>query len=54
MTKKEFKNEKLYLATMASVRKMLKEGLITEDEYRQIDTIFMAKYKPYFGTLFVR
>lgn len=37
---------------MASVRKMLKEGLITEDEYRQIDRIFMAKYKSYFGTLF--
>ena len=52
MSKEEFKNEKLYLATMHIARKMLNEGLITEEEYRQIDTIFLEKYKPVFGTLF--
>ena len=40
MSKEEFKNEKLYQATMHIARKMLNEGLITEEEYRQIDTIF--------------
>ena len=37
---------------MSMVRKMLAEGLITEEEYRQIDTMFLEKYHPLFGTLF--
>ncbi|MCD8111127.1 MAG: hypothetical protein LUE14_13780 [Clostridiales bacterium] len=52
MSKEEFKNEKLYQTTMHLVRKMLSEGIISEDEYRQIDTIFLEKYRPVFGTLF--
>ena len=47
MSKEEFRNEKLYHA-----RKMLSDGLISEDEYRQIDTIFLEKYRPTLGTLF--
>ena len=31
---------------------VLAEGLITEEEYRQIDTMFLEKYHPLFGTLF--
>jgi hypothetical protein len=52
MTKQDFKNEKLYQATMTVVKKMLSEGLISEEEYRQIDAIFIEKYRPVFGTLF--
>lgn len=52
MSKEEFKNEKLYQTTMHLVRKMISEGIISEDEYRQIDTIFLEKYQPVFGTLF--
>lgn len=52
MTEQEFKNEKLYMTTMAMVKKMLSEGLITDQEYREIDTIFIKKYRPFFGTLF--
>lgn len=52
MSKEEFKNEKLYQATMHIARKMFNEGLITEEEYRQIDTIFSEKYQPTLGTLF--
>ena len=52
MSKDDFKNEKLYQATMSMARKMLSEGLISEEEYRQIDTIFLDKYRPVFGTLF--
>jgi hypothetical protein len=37
---------------MHLARKMLIEGIISEVEYRQIDTIFLEKYKPVFGTLF--
>lgn len=52
MNKEEFRNEKLYQTTMHLARKMLSEGIISEEEYRQIDTIFLEKYKPVFGTLF--
>lgn len=52
MRKEEFKNEKLYQTTMHLARKILEEGIISEEEYRQIDTIFLEKYKPVFGTLF--
>lgn len=50
--KDDFRNEKLYQATMGMARKMFSEGLISEEEYRQIDTIFLTKYHPVFGTLF--
>ena len=52
MSKEEMKREKLYQATMAMARSMLRQSLITEDEYRQIDTIFTEKYAPSSGTLF--
>lgn len=52
MSKERMRQEKLYQATMSMVRKMLAEGLITEEEYRQIDTMFLEKYRPVFGTLF--
>lgn len=46
-------NELMYQTTMSIARKMFNEGLITKDEYRQIDTIFRDKYEPKLGTLFV-
>ena len=48
-----FQNEMMYQATMSFARKMLRDGLITEDEYRQIDTMFIEKSQPKIGTLFV-
>ena len=41
MSKEELRNEKLYQTTMHLARKMLIEGIISEVEYRQIDTIFL-------------
>jgi hypothetical protein len=52
VSKEQLKNEKLYQATMSMVRRMLENGLISEEEYRQIDTMFLEKYHPVFGTLF--
>lgn len=52
MSKEQMRQEKLYQATMSMIRRMLTEGLITEEEYRQIDTMFLEKYRPLFGTLF--
>ena len=51
MSKEDLKNEKLYQTTMHMVRKLFEDGAITEEEYRQIDTIFLEKYHPIFGTL---
>lgn len=48
-----FQNEMMYQATMSFARKMLRDGLITVDEYRQIDTMFIEKYQPKIGVLFV-
>ncbi len=52
MSRNDFQSEKLYQATMSMARKMLHDGLISEEDYRQIDTIFLEKYRPVFGTLF--
>jgi len=52
LDREQFRNEKLYQSTMSLVKVMLKEGLISKDEYHKINTIFNQKYKPIFGTLF--
>ena len=52
MTEEQFRAEKLYQTTMNMARRMLSQGLISEEEYCQIDTIFLEKYRPVFGTLF--
>lgn len=49
---KEYENEQMYQITMCIVRKMLSEGLVSEEEYHKIDTIFTQKYNPVFGVLF--
>jgi hypothetical protein len=46
------KREKLYEVTMSHARKMLSEGLITEEQYGIFDTKMQEKYQPVFGTLF--
>ncbi len=52
MSKEEMRNEKLYQTTMHIARKMLNVGIISEEEYRRVDKIFLEKYNPVFGTLF--
>jgi hypothetical protein len=39
-----FQRLSLYRATMAAVKQMLDQGLITADEYDQIDRMFAQKY----------
>ena len=52
MTKEEFHNEKMYQATMAMVRRMHSEGLISQEEYERVERIFLEKYKPLIGTVY--
>ena len=46
MNSEEFRNEYLYNSTMAQVRKLLEDGLISEEYYWQINTKIKAKYRP--------
>lgn len=52
MTEEQFRAEKLYQTTMNMARRMLSQRLVSKEEYCQIDTIFLEKYRPVFGTLF--
>ena len=45
-------NEIIYLVTMKLFQKMLKNGLITPEEYTLFDTKMKAKYAPKIGVLF--
>ena len=52
MNQEQFEREKEYESRMSIFRKMLKSGIITKKEYNKIDTIFVKKYAPIFGTLY--
>jgi len=52
MNDEKAKDELAYQMTMSAARKMLKDGLISKDEYRQFDTNMQAKYCPVFGAIF--
>ena len=51
MSAEEIRNDMLYHAALPVAKDMLEKGLITEEEYAQIDTILLEKYRPYLGTL---
>ena len=46
MNREQFERERLYQATIAIARAMLRGGLITKDEYAIIDTKMREKYRP--------
>lgn len=52
MSEEQFHNEKMYQCTMMIARNLLKQRIISDKEYAQIDTIFTQKYQPSLGTLF--
>ncbi|MCD8300574.1 MAG: hypothetical protein LUC41_05315 [Clostridiales bacterium] len=52
MDSERMNSELMYQATMSIARRMLERGLMSREEYREIDTIFLEKYHPIFGTLF--
>lgn len=51
MTKEQFEREKNYRISQAITKSMLNKGLITDREYKKIDTILKHKYRPVFGSL---
>jgi len=52
VTNEQFINEQRYQFVNVIVRMMLGRRIITEDEYRIIDTIMLEKYRPLLGGLY--
>lgn len=51
MDKRDFRVERLYLMSRSVAESMRKKGILSEDEFAQIDTILLKKYRPTLGTL---
>ena len=51
MNHEQFEREKNYRLTLAITKTMLSEKIITEHEYRKIDTMLVEKYRPILGSL---
>ena len=51
MTKEQFEREKNYQTSRAIVKSMLNNGVITEKEYKKIDTMLTKKYNPLLGNV---
>jgi hypothetical protein len=51
MSEERLRDDMLYRAALSMAKTMLEKGLITEEEYAQIDTDLLAEFHPYLGTL---
>ena len=44
-------NEIYYQASVSMLNKLLQQGLITEEEYKKIDTLNIEKWKPLIASI---
>ena len=51
MTQEELRNDMVYQAGISVGKTMLEAGLITPEEYAEIDTILLQMYRPYLCSL---
>lgn len=51
MDKEQFRAERLYLMSLSVAKSMLRQGVISKEEFVEIDTILLKKYRPTLGTL---
>lgn len=51
MTQEQFDSEKNYRISLAVAKRMLLDGIISEQDYKKIDTILLNKYRPLLGCL---
>lgn len=51
MDEQKFQDEMCYHVTLQIAKSLRSKGAISEEEYKQIDTILLAKYRPILGTL---
>lgn len=52
MTNEQMQNEVMYQGTMLVAKQLLKKGIVSDEEYEQIDTMFRQKYAISLSTLF--
>lgn len=52
MTDKQFNSEMDYQIQRSIINKMLKEKIITEQDYKKINAKLLKKYGPIFGYLY--
>lgn len=52
MSKQEFEAEKKYLLAITIAKNLREKGLLTEEEYREIDTKLRAEYGAKFSTFY--
>ncbi len=51
MSEERMRDDMLYRAAVSAAKSMLEKGLITGEEYAQIDTDLLAEFHPYLGRL---
>jgi|LSQX01.3.fsa_nt_gb hypothetical protein len=51
MTPEQFQREKTYQATISIARSMLKQGIITERDFKKVNRMMIQKYRPLIGGL---
>ena len=51
MRKDQYRADMLYHMSLSVAKTMRAKGLITADEYAEIDSMLLAKYQPYLGRL---
>lgn len=54
MSEEQFNREKLYMATMHLAKKLLKQGIISEKQYEDINEKFTNKYGISLSSLFTK
>jgi hypothetical protein len=51
MRKDQYRADMFYHLSLTVAKSMRAKGLITADEYAEIDSMLLAKYQPYLGRL---
>lgn len=51
MDKGQFRAEKLYRISLSLAETMLEKGILSREEFSEIDTMLLQKYRPILGTL---
>ncbi len=51
MTTEQFEREKNYRTSLAIARNLVTRGIISEKDYRKIDTMLNKKFSPLLGSI---
>ncbi len=51
IAKERFRAEKMYRISLSVANSMLEKGVISKEEYSEMDALLLEKYRPVLGTL---